>query len=350
MDPDEKSQLSDSDLIPSTNTPSPKPIHNKTGKPILIISIIFLLIIFIASAYDLINSSMTNKSPRSIPSQRYVYNPPPSPKVLNTKPKMMAFMRKGEIWLKNFDIDKEQKISKSVPVENPQLSYDGKYLSYFSLIHGGDGFPTSPFYVIDTGGVSEFQLGKGNMASRVHWAKSDDYLGYINFPDYKKTQAILYDAQLGKRILVVNLIDSPKNTQGISVLTSDNSYTDKSYNVTLNCSNLELKYVSFCKEYENILDNNQTYINTVYNRNYYIKSKYTKPNYNLIRSQKLNNGLVVLEYYTGEAQNPESKWGMGSFIPGFDEGVIDTYTVLIDEASGKVIDEVPLAIDTDFIF
>lgn len=82
------------------------------------------------------------------------------------------------------------------------------------------------------------------------------------------------------------------------------------------------------------------------------KSKYTKPNYNLTKSQKLDNGLVVLEYYTGEPQNPESQWGIGggSFVPGYDKGVTETYTILLNEQSDKVILELPRAVDSDFVF
>ena len=114
---------------------------------------------------------------------------------------------------------------------------------------------------------------------------------------------------------------------------------------------MQAAYRAFCNEYNTVLHNDLTYEKTDYNRIIHQEATYAKPNYILTKSQKLPNGLVQLEYYTGEPQNPESQWSSGgSFVPGFDPGVTQTYTLLIDEKSGNIIYEIPQAIDTDVLF
>lgn len=339
---------------PSDQSPTIQPesgIFNQMGYVPIIIGGIILIIIVGVVAYML--GTRSNK-PQSVQQNQQVIQPSPTSTSLpintttSTVPKLVAFMRKGDIFIKNFSTGKEVKVSKTSPVDTPQLSYDGKYISYFYLIHGGDGFPTSNIYVADTQGGYEADVGVGNLASRLTWAKDGNYVGFVShFTDGKPTTAILYDPTLRKSILEQEVNTMRKDTYGNSVLT-----TDKSYNISLPCTTVEQKYISFCKQYESVLNKDLTYEDTTYNREEYSKSQYAKPNYNLTRSRKLPNGLVILEYYTGEPQNPESKWGIGggSFIPGYDEGVTQTYSLLIGEPIGKVIQEIPLSIDTDWVF
>lgn len=257
---------------------------------------------------------------------------------INISPKFVAFMRKGEIWMKDFQTNKEQKVSTTEPVDEPNISFDGKYVSYFSLVHASDGFPVTPLYIADTLNKTEIEIGKGNAASRLHWAKDAAYIGFISFGN--PAQAVLFDASTKKAIL----------KKDIANLKDAHFAVEKAYNTSLDCLALEIKYQAFCKEYEAVLQKTFTYENQGYKRETYQKSPYTKTDYSLVRSVKLQNGLVVLEYYTGEPQNPESKWGMGSFIPGYDEGVTNTYTILLDEKKNTVITELPLTVHTDFVF
>jgi len=320
---------------------------------VLMLGVILLLIVAIGTGVYVLrtrNASIKQNSATNanLPATMPTSVPTISQQQTGTNPKVVAFMRKGDIFLKDFTTNQERKVSKASPVDTPQLSYDGKYISYFYLIHGGDGFPTSNIYIADTQGTYEANVGTGNLASRLTWAKDGDYVGFAShFTDGKPTTATLYDPALKKTILEQEVNAMRKDASGIPALT-----TDKSYNVTLPCATLEQKYMSFCKEYEAVLNKDVTYEDTSYKRDQYSKSSYTKPNYNLTKARKLPNGLVLLEYYTGEPQNPESKWGIGggSFIPGYDLGVTDTYTVLLNETTGQVIQEIPMAIEADFIF
>lgn len=344
-----KTQVSPSDIQPTTNNTIKPGFLNQKGNLLLIVSVIFFIVVVGVVPYIL--GSRNNKIPNAQQSQQINQPSPtsinnqPSITSVNTNPKLVTFMRKGDIFIKNFTTNKELKVSKTSPVDTPHLSYDGKYVSYFHLIHGGNGFPTSDIYVTDTQSGYEANIGVGNPASRITWAKDGNYVGLISyFTDGKPTMAILYDPVLKKNILEQKV---SKDAYGGSALT-----TDKSYNVSLPCATLEQKYVTFCKEYESVLNKDLVRSDTAYKFEDYSKSNYAKPNYKLTKSQKLPNGLVVLEFYTGEPQNPESKWGIGGgvFIPGYDEGVTQTYSLLIDEATGKTIQELPLAVDTNWVF
>lgn len=270
-------------------------------------------------------------------------------------PKYATFMRNGQIWFMDFTINRSVKdyavkVSKTTKVELPKLSPNGKYVVYFSIIHATGGFPTSNVYIADTQGTSETNLGvTDEFASRLNWSNDGNTVGLILFPSGAtgKTIAVLYDVQANKIVKELELNTLRDDQYGHKVLT-----IDKSYDVNLNCQQLESKYINFCAQFQSILNQNQTPLSASYKTEEYAKSQYVKLNYKLIRSDKLSNGLVVLEFYSGEPQNPESKWGEGggSFVPGYDEGVTQTYTILLDESTSKVIKEIPLAINSNFIF
>lgn len=331
--------------LPNNNVPI-----NQKGNFLLILGIVILVLIVGAVAYFF--GTKNNRSYQ--PSATKPENQQPSPtakteqRIIDSTPKLAAFMRKGEIWLKDFASNKELKVSKTSIVESPRLSSDGKYVAYFSIIHATGGFPRGNLYLTDAQGSNESLLGLTNeFASRITWAKNANYVGYILFPDGQASRAVLYDTGFNKKIAEVEVSSLRKDNSNIPVLT-----IDKSYNVDLNCNRLDAKYLSFCKEYEQVLNSDAKPYSGGYKTEQYSKSQYTKTNYKLTRSEHLDNGLVILEYYTGEPQNPESKWGEGggSFVPGYDEGVTETYTILLDETTGKVVTEIPLAIDTNFIF
>lgn len=312
---------------------------------IFIIVGILVLVIAIGGAYYWGRQS-TNKPQTSV-----APFPNTQVKQLSTRqdPKYGAFMRKGEIYFKDFTKDQELKISKTPKVMKPNLSSSGKYVYYFSVIHSAGGFPRGNVYVADTKATFETLLGLTNpWVGRLNWSKDNDYLGFIIFPDGENAKAIIYDASSQKRVAETTVITLRTDTPGgVPTLV-----TDKSYNMSLGCSKLEIKYQSFCTEYEAILNTEQDIPDQNYKGEQYQNSEYTKSQYQLSRSQKLDNSLVILEYYTGEPQNPESKWGIGggSFIPGYDEGVTETYTLLLDESTSEIVTELPLAIDADFLF
>lgn len=335
---------------PQNPLPQNNPIANQKGNFLLILGIVVLVLIIGAVAYFLgtKNNQSYQSSTAKLESQQTSPTAKTEQKIVNSTPKLTAFMRKGEIWLKDFASNKELKVSKTSIVESPRLSSDGKYVAYFSIIHATGGFPRGNLYLTNAQGSNESLLGLTNeFASRVTWSKDANYLGYILFPDGQASKAVLYDAGLNKKIAEVEVSSLRNDSSNIPVLT-----TDKSYNVNLNCSQLNTNYLSFCKEYEQVLNSDAKPYSGGYKTEQYSKSQYTKTNYKLTRSEHLDNGLVVLEYYTGLPQNPESKWGEGggSFVPGYDEGVTETYTILLDETTGKVVTEIPLAIDTNFIF
>lgn len=351
MDTDNTNQPSPPAPISPQSLPSQNNLSiSQKGKPLLILGIVVFILIVGTVAYFL--GTKNNQGYQSSTTKLENQQPIPTTKIeqktVDTTPKLATFMRKGEIWLKDFASSKELKVSKTSIVESPRLSSDEKYVAYFSIIHATGGFPRGNLYLSDTQGLNESLLGLTNdFASRLTWSKDGNYLGYILFPDGKASKAILYDAALNKSIAEVEVSSLRNDSSSIPVLT-----TDKSYNVNLNCNQLNTNYLSFCKEYEQVLNSDAKPYSGGYKTEPYSKSQYTKTNYKLTRSEHLDNGLVVLEYYTGEPQNPESKWGEGggSFVPGYDEGVTETYTVLINETTGKVVTEIPLAINTSFAF
>lgn len=261
------------------------------------------------------------------------------------EPKLVAFMRNGEIWIKDYQADTENKVSSSVKVGTPKFSPDAKYLTYFEIIHAPGGFPRYSLYVSDKNGEYEksFDMGANHIASKLKWSQDGKLLGLVLFAnelpgsENYKEEAYIYDPVTRKEVLIGRLADRQTGND--------------SYSVDSSCEELEASYVSFCNDYVSYIskDAGSEYAGN-YKQDEFLQSKYTKQYYKLTRSEKLDNGLVVLEYYTGEAQNPEASWevGGGSFKPGYDEGVTETYTVLLDESAGKVVDEIDNAIDCDF--
>lgn len=267
---------------------------------------------------------------------------------INKVPQMAAFMRNGEIWIKDFTTSQEKKISKTAKVESPIFSPSGKHLYYFKIVHAGGGFPRYSLFVSDAQGKNEktFTEGANHYASKLMWSSDGQYLGMILFgndipggANYFE-EAFIYNTQTQKEV-------------SIGKLTKGTSEGDE-YLVNTSCDRLQSQYVTFCKEYTAyIAVPRKNEYKGGYKSEEFKNSKYTKPNYRLTKSEKLDNGLVVLEYYTGEPQNPEATggWVAGpAFVPGYDQGVTETYTILLDESTGKVITEISLAIDTNFIF
>lgn len=264
-----------------------------------------------------------------------------------SEPKLVAFMRDGEIWVKDYQTNIENKISSSSKVALPKFSPDARYLTYFEIMHAPGGFPRYSLYVSDKDGQYErtFDMGANHFASKLKWSSEGSLLGLVLFAnelpgDNYKEEAYIYDALARKEILIGRLADRQMA----------NSYE---YFVDSSCKELETAYVSFCNEYVSYIgENTESDYTGDYKRDEFLQSQYTKQDYKLSRSEKLDNGLVVLEYYTGKAQNPEASWGIlgGVFYPGYDDGVTETYTVLLNESTGEVIDEIYKAVDSDFYF
>jgi hypothetical protein len=339
----------------SLNQPSP-PVNNvpqshPSKKPLIAAGVIIGLFIFGIGGYFIgTRNTATNKpSPSSVPQQSSSSIPTVTASPIS--PKMVVFMRKGEIWIKDFITNQDKKISKTAKVDSPKFSPTGQHLYYFQIVHAGGGFPRYNLFVNDARGTYEktFTNGANHYASKLKWSNDGKYLGMVLFgndipggANYSE-EAYIYDTIAKNEVLMGKLSRGYK--------TYDNEPQDQ-YIVEGNCSKIESAYKSFCEEYVAYLKTPRSNDKPGYKSEEYSKSKYTKPNYQLTKSEKLVNGLVVLEYYTGEPQNPESNWGIGGgvFVPGYDEGVTQTYTVLLDETTDKVITELPLAINTDFIF
>ena len=266
----------------------------------------------------------------------------------NLTPSIAVFMRNGEIWIKNYDIDKESKISKATKVTLPHISPNGKYITYSEITHDTGGFPTNKIFINNIDGKSEyrFSLNGNNYGSKLMWSGDDSLLGLILFPeqDFKTQdnygQAYMYDPAEESEIFIGDL--------KMSDSTSTDSYMLKNNS---SCNSLKDQYKLFCNKYINYLKKSRDYDNSiVYKRDKFSGEDYVRTEYKLLRSEKLMNGLVVLEYYTGKPQNPESNWDQGSFVPGYDTGTTETYTLLIDEASNTIIDSVERAVGIDYYF
>lgn len=257
-------------------------------------------------------------------------------------PKLAAFMRNGEIWIKDYSTNSQKKISKSQKVEYPKFSPNGKYVTYSGIGYATGGFPKYSSYISDVDAKTEkkFKLGFNHFSSRLTWSTDSLLLGMVLFGNdnssndpFNNGKVYIYDVNTMQEILVGNLVDT--------------------FNVEASCEGLKQEYIDFCNYYVAVLgDAMNDESQGRYNFEFFEKSRYTKPNYKLFWSESLRNDLVLLEYYTGEPQNPESKWGIGGgmFIPGYDLGVKETYSILLNESTGEVVDEIQNAVNTDFFF
>ena len=327
------------------NPPSVNLVLNQRGNFLLIIGIVVLVFVIGAGAYYLgtqKNQSVVNKTEQNSGTSTKVVSPSP---ITNTNtPKITAFMRDGDIWVKDISTNKESRISKTAAVQSPKLSPMGNYVTYHPIVHAGGGFPRGNLYLTDKSGTLETILGEagalGSETSRITWSDDDNLIGFVLFQN--TGEAKIYDVVEKKVVLEKTINSLPDNVRTI----------DKSYNANLGCDTLVAKYQAFCAKFQAVLNKDLARSDNAYKIEDFRKSKYTKSNYNLTKSQKLDNGLVILEYYTGEPQNPESQWGIGggSFFPGYDKGVTETYTILLDEQSDKAILELPRAVDSDFVF
>jgi hypothetical protein len=322
-------------------------VWQKGFTPILIVIGILILILVGGGAYYFGTKNSASQNSQT----NLVTTPPPTPTETNESrtnlsktPKLAAFMRDGDIWVKDFSTDKEIKVSKTANVRNPKLSPQGKYVTYHPLIHAAGGFPRGNLYLADTKGIEEIILGEegalGPDTSRITWSDDEKYLGFILFSGTGKAK--IYDIEAKKIVLEkdINIYDN-------NILT-----VDKPFKASLNCQGLAVEYQDFCKKFEGVLYKELIHPDLFYKTDEFSNSKFTKTDYKLSTSRRLENGLVVLQYYTGEPENPESEWGIGggSFFPGYDKGVTETYTILLDETQDKIIIEIQLAIDSDFIF
>jgi hypothetical protein len=342
------------------NNPVSQPVQvtDKHGLNYWMISTFILATVLVVSlTWFYIGSKTTKNNENTVPKITYNQDNSPTPtqkEVIKDKnmPSFAVFMREGAVYLKNFGTNQETKISKTTKVSSPNLSPNGKYVIYFSIIHAGGGFPRGDVFIADSEGKFEKNLGSTNeFVSRATWSKDGNYLGIILYSDESPdnsgryttfpAEILLFDASLQKEVVRTNIKSDqplpPENNQ---------------YNLNLNCDSLEIKYMSFCYEYTAIVGVKQSTPEWNYKADQYRNSSFTKTGYKLTKSYKINNDLVVLEYYTGEPRNPESQWGIagGVFVPGYDEGVTQTYTVLLTEMTNKAVVEIPNAVDTKFLF
>lgn len=337
------------------NPPSQKPTYSlRNKKTIFLISFLVLLLsllglkIYVSShlqeVYEQVSTFDRGTNLLVVPS----ISLSPTPIVMSKKPHIAVFMRNGQIWKKNFMDASEKLISKSSPVGYPMLSPDGMYILYQDIIHFAGGFARYSLYVSDTNGTFEkvLPLAYAPGISKLLWSKDSRYFGVVLFSEtFPLTQeAFLFDTALKKEI---SLGKATKKSQEIS---------DDIFTLTSSCEKQVAHYREFCEEYNVFVGNSLKKISPDDTTNEYEKkqdyqaSTFTKQNYKLTTYKMLDNDLVHLEYYSGEPQNPEAAWGIGggSFVPGYDKGVTQTYTLLIDKTTGTVLQEIPQAINTVF--
>src|SRR5687767_1533239 len=134
-------------------------MNSQKGSFPIILGVLVFLIVIIGGVYYL-GTQRNNPTNKNVNTNTTTLSPTGSSSatVSSTTPKFAAFMREGEIWVRDLTTNQEKKVSKTHPVDSPKISYDGKYIGYFGLIHGGGGFPTSEFYVADTEGEYEVSV------------------------------------------------------------------------------------------------------------------------------------------------------------------------------------------------
>ena len=145
--------------------------------------------------------------------------------------------------MKKFGNNKETKVSRTAKVGSPNLSPNGKYVAYFSIVHSPGGFPRGDIFVSDVGGNLEKKLGSANeLVNKITWSKDGNYLGLILFADENPSsssfyaEALLYDASTQKDI-----------TRSRIKLGQD--FANDQYDVSIDCTKLEAKYTTFCNEF-----------------------------------------------------------------------------------------------------
>lgn len=246
-------------------------------------------------------------------------------------PKIAAFMRNGEVWVKDFVQNKQFKVSQTSKVHYPILSPKGNKVVYNEILHstGGQGIKT---YYTNINTLKEHLVTDQTALNKL-WSQNERFLGYKVYNLNNQTYEVyIYDTNTNSNKLVTTSLNKEfKNNNCLNILNGIN-------------------YITFCQKYINYATNNNK--SNVDDFKSYENSNYTKQNYKLKNGKILNNGLVQLEYYTGEPKNPEANWGIagGSFFVGYDKGVTETYTILLNPQNNVVIDNIPNAVETYYIF
>ncbi len=260
------------------------------------------------------------------------------PQYAGQKPVMAAFMRRGQIWVKDYVTGEERKVSQNEKVNMPSLSPDGNSVYYFEIIEaGGDGAPSYHMYIADTKGTYEhmFKDFSNYYASKPKWSSDGKYMGVvlINANSFNDHEIWIYDTINRKQILIGKLIGT---------IWDGDSYKTKS-----TCPESDEEITHFCNEYLAYIAKDRKY-----NPETSIYEKYKNiPHDNGYIQSGINredNGTVQIDYYTGTPirQAPV----MGGYYPGYDEGITDTYSILIDAHTNEVIDRIQNAVETDYIF
>lgn len=255
------------------------------------------------------------------------------PQYAGQKPIMAAFMRRGQIWVKDYVTSEERKVSQTEPVEGPNLSPSGNFVYYYDIVYASGGYPRYRTYIADIHGNAEYKLsGATNFhGSKFKWSEDGHYLGVVYLDDNPRTKTskvYLYDTSKQQEILVGTSIPG-----------------DDIYDVDDTCTSLSDESKEFCIEYVSFLKKPRT---SMYLNNAYEKYKNLSNEYTLGSTIREDNGTIRLDFYKGKALHPYG--GIGMYIPGYDEGVTDTYSILIDAHTDEVIDRIQNAVETDYIF
>lgn len=255
------------------------------------------------------------------------------PQYAGQKPVMAAFMRRGQIWVKDYVTGEERRVSQTEPVEGPNLSPSGNFVYYYDIVYAVGGYPRYRTYIADVNGNTEYKLsGATNFhGSKFKWSDDGHYLGVVYLDDNPRTKTsgvYLYDTLKQKEILIGKSIPD-----------------DDMYDVDDTCTILSDDARNFCIDYISYLIKPRV---SLHIDDAYEKYKNLSNGYTLESGLREANGTIMLDFYKGKALHPFGAIGM--YVPGYDEGVTDTYSILIDAHTDEVIDRIQNAVQTDYIF
>ncbi|HXK52831.1 hypothetical protein H6802_00470 [Candidatus Nomurabacteria bacterium] len=326
---------------------------SKRGLNLLILSVLVLAVLVPVSAvsltspfYSTANTSGNSKSGKiNNPSQdKNIFFGSGEQKITDTsRPRSAAFMREGDIYFLDIENSGDPvKISKTPKVSSPKLSPDGKYVYYFEIDHSTGGMPVYQIFVSDVLGEQEktFSMLANQSGSKPLWSEDSTMLGVLLYdmagelPQLQK--ANIYDTKT-QELIYLGYATLPPGIQD-------------EYAIAGSCSQVGQKYIDFCKKYTAYVKVPR--VGDFLDQTLYRVSKYTEEGYKLSRATRIGDNKIVLEYYTGDPKNPEAFWGEGggSYVVGYDAGVTETYTLLVDEGSGQVLYRLPQASEVDFLF
>lgn len=258
----------------------------------------------------------------------------------------IVFMRLGEIWVKDVNQNIERKISKEKAVSDPFFSPNGKFVGYYSINRAGDGFPTSDLYISANDGEKHFIFPHpaNYYGSKLLWSEDEKYVGVILFPNASKGMASIniYSLSEEKLFYIGETSEGPRDKYNISETSCDTQQLSSAL------ADFCHKYLAYIREPRgNASSIEQMKQEDILRAS--VKEKYQMKDYNNDPYIKvLDNGLISAMFYKGK---PSIKIAdMEAYIPGYDPGVTQTYTLLLSSDINTVLVRIENAVDADFFF